>query len=223
MFCLFDFQYLYHSSDLFRNFSSQGRHHKQSYITQVQVDDTKFDIVALDASIEPGTKRPYNFIGMMTEDEMQRVENMVKSSTANHTIWFAHYPTSTILTPPGQKSIRKFIGEFDKSVLFVAGHLHTLGRLVNRMYTLQSEGFLELELADFLRTRRFILAAFDNGLFSVLDVPLNTYPLALITNPKNMLFNNPFKENIELIKQSTHIHVLAFSKSPIIKCKVQIN
>ncbi|KAG5684385.1 hypothetical protein PVAND_013620 [Polypedilum vanderplanki] len=219
----FNVQYLYHKTDLFRNFSSQGPFHKRSYLTQIQVDDSKFDILALDASIEPGTKRPYNFFGMIDEEELSRVENMLQKSDSNYTIWFAHYPTSTILTPAGYMNIRKFIGKHDKSVLFVNGHLHTMGTLINRMYTLHAEGFLELELADFMRTRRFRVAAFDNGLFSALDIQLNTYPLAIITNPKNMLFNNPFKENIDLQAKSTHIRILAFSKSSIVKCKIKIN
>jgi hypothetical protein len=160
---------------------------------------------------------------MVDQEELARVETMVRNSNSNYTLWFAHYPTSTILTPAGYMNIRKFVGQFDKSVLFVAGHLHTLGRMINRMYTLQAEGFLELELADFLRTRRFRLAAFDNGLLSVVDVPLNTFPVAIITNPKNMLFNNPFKENINLQAKSTHIRILAFSKAPVVKCKVKID
>lgn len=219
----FNVQHLYHSTDLFRNFSSQGPHHKKSYLYQVNVDGLKYDFIGLDASIEPGTKRPYNFIGMIDNDELSRVKSMVVKSNANYSIWFAHYPTSTILTPPGYINIKKFIGQFDSSILFVAGHLHTLGRMVNRMYALQPEGFLELELGDFLRTRRIRLAVVDHGLLSILDVPLGTYPLAIITNPKNMLLNNPFKEEISLQAKSTHVRILAFSKASILWCKIKID
>lgn len=205
------------------NYSAQGKLHKKSYLYQIDVNGIKYDFVGLDASIEPGSKRPYNFIGMIDNDELEYVKKLVKNSNANYSIWFAHYPTSTILTPPSHPNIRKFVGQFDNAVLFVAGHLHTLGRLVNRMYALHAEGFLELELADFLRTRRFRIAAFDNGLLSIIDRPLDTYPIALITNPKNMLFNNPFKEDINLIKTSTHIRILAFSKSPINVCRINID
>lgn len=214
---------LYGKNDLFRNFSSQGRYHKKSYIQQVVDNGIKYNFVGLDCSIEPGSKRPYNFIGMVDDDELQHVKDIVDKNKADYSIWFAHYPTSTIMTPANHPNIRKFVGQFDNSILFVAGHLHTLGRLVNRMYTLHPEGFLELELADFMRTRRFRIVAVDHGLLTIIDKPLDTYPIALITNPKNMLFNNPFKENINLIKESTHIRILAFSKSAITLCQISID
>lgn len=155
--------------------------------------------------------------------ELERVKRIMKESGGDFTIWFAHYPTSTVLTPPGTPNIRKFIGQFGNSLGYLAGHLHTLGRFVNRMYALHPEGFLELELADFLRTRRFRLAAIDHGMFSIVDLDLHTYPFALITNPKNMLFNNPFREDINLQKRSTHIRILAFSNADIIKCEISID
>lgn len=219
----FNVQFLYSSSDLFRNFSAQGKFHKRSYLHQEQINGTKYNFLALDASIEPGTKRPYNFIGMVPSDELQRVETLLKASPGNYTIWFAHYPTSTILTPPGSDHIRKFIGQFKESTIFVAGHLHTLGSLVFRMYTLQPEGFLELEVGDFMRNRLFRVGVFDHGMFSFADVKLGTWPIAIITNPKNVLFNNPFKEDISLQRQSTHVRIVAFSTSAIVECKIRFN
>lgn len=220
----FNVEFLYDGkTDLFRNFSVQGRNHKRSYLHQEVVDGVKYNFLALDASVEPGTKRPYNFIGMISGDEMKRVEGMLRKSPANYTVWFAHYPTSTIMTPPGFNHVRKFIGNFDESTVFVAGHLHTLGGLVFRMYTLQPEGFLELELGDFLKNRRFRLGVFDHGLFSFVDVKLGTWPIAVITNPKNAIFNNPFKEDINMQIHSTHIRIVAFSTSEIKQCRLRIN
>jgi Icc-related predicted phosphoesterase len=220
----FNVEFLYDGkTDLFRNFSVQGKNHKRSYLHQENVDGVTYNFLALDASIEPGTKRPYNFIGMVPGDELKRVEDMLRNSPANYTVWFAHYPTSTIMTPSGSDHIRKFIGKFDESSIFVAGHLHTLGGLAFRMYALQPEGFLELELGDFMKNRRFRVGVFDHGLFSFADVKLGTWPIAVITNPKNILFNNPFKEDINLQLQSTHIRIVAFSTSEIVQCKVRIN
>lgn len=159
---------------------------------------------------------------MVDNIELERVQKMLVDSKGNFTIWFGHYPTSTVITPANY-NIRKFIGHFDSSLVYFAGHLHTMGRLVNRMYALHAEGFLELELADFMRTRRFRLAAIDHGMLSISDISLYTYPFAIITNPKNMLFNNPFKEDIELQKRSTHIRILAFSTTEIIQCMIAID
>lgn len=219
----FNVEFLYSYTDLFRNFSAQGKAHKKSYLHQEDVDGVKYNFLALDASIEPGSKRPYNFIGMVPVDELNRVEAMLKKSPANYTVWFAHYPTSTILTPAGSDGIRKFIGNFDTSMVYLAGHLHTLGSLVFRMYALQPEGFLELELGDFMRNRLYRLAVFDHGLFSFADVKLGTWPIAVITNPKDIQFNNPFKEDIEAQRQSSHIRIVAFSTSDVTDCKVRIN
>lgn len=219
----FNVPFLYSKEDLYRNFSAQGLHHKRSYLHHVEADGVKYNFLALDASSEPGTKRPYNFIGMVDPGEFERIETMMREKAADHTIWFAHYPTSTIMTPSGSESIRKFIGKFQDSSIFVAGHLHTLGSFVYRMYTLQPEGFLELELGDFKSNRLFRLGVFDHGQFSFTDVKLGTWPIAVITNPKNILYNNPFKEDLKMQTESTHIRIVAFSTSEITQCKVRID
>lgn len=219
----FNVLYLYHSSDLFRNYSAQGGRYRKSYLHQQVLNDTKYNFLALDASIQPGSKRPYNFIGMIDNVEFERVKKMMTDSKGDFTVWFGHYPTSTVLTPQRMPNIRKFIGQFDSSLAYLAGHLHTMGRFVNRMYALHPEGFLELELGDFLRTRRYRLAVIDHGMLSIADLSLHTYPFAIITNPKNMLFNNPFKEDLDLQKHSTHIRILAFSKSAITHCSISID
>ena len=210
-------------TDLFQNFSVQGRKHKRSYLHQEEISGIKYNFLALDASAVPGTKRPYNFVGMIPEDELVRVEKLLRDSPANYTVWFAHYPTSTIMTSPGSEKIRKFIGKFNESSIFVAGHLHTLAGLAPRMYTLQPEGFLELELGDFMKNRRYRVGIFDHGLFSFADVKLGSWPVAVITNPKDILFNNPFKEDINIQRLSTHIRILAFSTSDVTQCKIRIN
>lgn len=55
------------------------------------------NIVAVDACLDPGPKRPFNFIGNLNENEILQL-----SSLANDTnypiVWFGHYPTSCIRT-----------------------------------------------------------------------------------------------------------------------------
>lgn len=50
------------------------------------------------------------------------------------------------------KFLKKFI--FRSSGPYLCGHLHTLGGMVPEMYTLQSNGALELELADWKENRK---------------------------------------------------------------------
>lgn len=42
------------------------------------------------------------------------------------------------------------------SIAYLCGHLHTLGGLVPQMYTMQDEGFAELELGDWKDERMLI-------------------------------------------------------------------
>lgn len=84
----FNVQFLYSNTDLFRNFSAQGRHHKRSYLHKVESDGIKYNFMALDASVEPGTKRPYNFVGMVPEFELDRVTKLLEDNPANFTIWY---------------------------------------------------------------------------------------------------------------------------------------
>lgn len=217
----FNVDHLTHASDLYMKYSAQGTLHnnKKSYLHLVVDDGVKYNFVALDASIEPGTKRPYNFFGIVPRAEMNRINLMLHESPGDFIIWFAHYPTSTILTA----NIRKFIGQHEESSIYIAGHLHTLASFEMRMYTLQPEGFLELELGDFMKNRLFRICVYDNGIFSFKDVKLGQWPIVVVTNPKDLLFNNPFKEDIEDQIRSTHIRILAFSPAEIKICKIRLN
>uniref|UniRef100_A0A1B0D177 TMEM62 C-terminal domain-containing protein n=1 Tax=Phlebotomus papatasi TaxID=29031 RepID=A0A1B0D177_PHLPP len=204
------------SSNYFHKYSVQGAKHSRSYIHQVTRGGDKYTFIAVDACLEPGPKRPYNFIGMITADEMVNIEKMMaeaKESGSRYTIWFGHYPTSCILAPGG--GIREVIGRHEEGLVYLCGHLHTMGGMVKKMYTLQNEGFLELELGDWKDNRMFRLAAVDHGMFSFVDVHHNEWPIVLVTNPKDALFNNPQRENIRLQAESTHIRLLAFSLAPI--------
>ena len=49
------------------------------------------------------------------------------------------------------------------------------------------------------------LIAYDHGLMSFVDVTFNSWPVVLITNPKNALFLVPGHEPTHRIKRSTYI------------------
>lgn len=114
------------------------------------------------------------------------------------------------------------------SIVYLCGHLHTLGGLVPQMYTMQDEGFAELELADWKDERmlvessysencikysilffmfRFRLLAFDKGSFTFIDVKHGKWPIILVTNPRipwltirNMEIEEDRKANNEYIR-----------------------
>ena len=188
----------------------------------MQKGGDKYTFIGVDACLEPGPKRPFNFLGLLTSNETNKIidlAEMSKELKTNYTIWFGHYPTSCILSP---SNIRNIIGKFDGHA-YLCGHFHTLGGMVPNMYTLQKEGFLEIELGDWMKNRMYRLAAFDHGIFSFVDLYHNEWPIVLITNPKNSLFNVPDKEDPNLILESTHIRLIAFSNAKITECMVKID
>ncbi|GIY01062.1 transmembrane protein 62 [Caerostris darwini] len=205
-------------NDLFRKYSIQGKKNRRSYSYTLQQDTEVYDFIGIDACMDPGPKRPFNFLGVLKKEEYSHVQELLESAKGNVTIWFGHYPTSTIVAPyPGIRELMKGTGPY------LCGHLHTLGGMVPQMYTLQSTGALELELADWKENRKYRICAVDHGIFSFIDNHLEDWPLVLVTNPKDAMMLMPTIEPLYRMLKSTHIRVLIFSPHPIISAKVKIN
>ncbi|GFR04818.1 transmembrane protein 62 [Trichonephila clavata] len=205
-------------NDLFRKYSVQGSKHRRSYSYTLQHDTETYNFVGIDACMDPGPKRPFNFLGVLKKDEYSHIQELTKDSKGNMTIWFGHYPTSTIVAPhPGVRELMRGTGPY------LCGHLHTLGGIVPEMYTLQSTGALELELADWKENRKYRICAVDHGIFSFVDNYLEDWPLILVTNPKDALMLMPAIEPLYRILKSTHIRALIFSPHPIQLAKVKID
>ncbi|XP_025424702.1 transmembrane protein 62-like isoform X2 [Sipha flava] len=219
----FDVNNLDSPNNFYRKYSEQGKSYPRSYKYKVTNHaGMSLNFIAVDACLDPGPKRPFNFIGNLDEDEINSL-NLLANNTNGPIIWFGHYPTSCIYTT-GSKSIRSIIGENHMSVAYLCGHLHTLGGLVPQMYTIQNEGFVELELADWKDERMFRLLAFDQGSFTFIDVRHGQWPIILVTNPKipwltirDMETEEDKKKNLKFIR------ILAFSVDPIKHVLVQIN
>lgn len=212
------------TQNYFANYSIQGRKHARSYYYQLHKDGKIYSFIAIDACLQPGPRRPFNFVGLLDIDEISVIKNIVNQielSNNDYTIWFGHFPTSCILSK--ELGIRSLMGRHQQGLAYLCGHLHTLGGIVPNMYTLQQDGFLELELGDWKDNRMYRLLAIDHGLFSFVDIKHGSWPVVLITNPKDALFVIPYKENLDTIKQSTHIRILAFSLVNIDSVKVRVN
>lgn len=142
--------------NFFPNYSIQGKTHPRSYMYQLKRFDETYSFIGIDACLEPGPRRPFNFVGIIDKaeiEEINRITDIVKTSGSNYTIWFGHFPTSCILATEGH-GVKSIIGQLDQSLVYVCGHLHTLGGLIPNMYTLQRDGFLELELGDWKDNRK---------------------------------------------------------------------
>ncbi|XP_054715179.1 transmembrane protein 62-like [Uloborus diversus] len=205
--------------DFFRKYSVQGAQHRRSYRYTLHHDTEVYDFIGIDACMNPGPKRPFNFLGVLEKEEFSHIQNLAEGAQDNNfTIWFGHYPTSTIVAPhPGVREFMRHSGPY------LCGHLHTLGGMVPQMYTLQPQGNLELELADWKENRKYRICAVDHGIFSFTDHYLNQWPLILITNPKEALMTMPTIEPLYRISKSTHIRALVFSPHLIVSVKFQLD
>ncbi|NXD07817.1 TMM62 protein, partial [Nothocercus nigrocapillus] len=178
-----------------------------------------YSFICMDATLSPGPKRPYNFFGILNKNQMEELSLMAQESLhSNHTVWFGHYPTSTIISPaPGIRTL------MSSATAYFCGHLHTLGGLMPVLHSQHHHGTLELELGDWMENRRYRIFAFDHDLLSFADLTFEEWPAVLITNPKSFLYSSSAHEPLEKILYSTHIRILAFSPSFITSVKVQID
>ncbi|XP_027631582.1 transmembrane protein 62 isoform X2 [Tupaia chinensis] len=178
-----------------------------------------YSFICVDATQTPGPKRPYNFFGILNKKQMEELLVLAKESRqSNHTIWFGHFTTSTVISPsPGIRSI------MSSAIAYLCGHLHTLGGLMPVLHTRHNQGTLELEVGDWKDNRRYRIFAFDHDLFSFADLSFGKWPVVLITNPKSLLYSCAKHEPLERLLHSTHIRILAFSLSSITSVAVKID
>ncbi|XP_021574200.1 transmembrane protein 62 isoform X3 [Carlito syrichta] len=201
----------------YRKYSALRRDGSFHYVHSTPFGNYSF--ICVDATMNPGPKRPYNFFGILEKKQMEELLLLAKeSSQSNHTIWFGHFTTSTILSPsPGIRSI------ISSATAYLCGHLHTLGGLMPVLHTRHFQGTLELEVGDWKDNRRYRIFAFDHDLFSFADLIFGKWPVVLITNPKSLLYSCAKHEPLERLLYSTHIRVLAFSLSSITSVTVEID
>ncbi|XP_020952719.1 transmembrane protein 62 isoform X2 [Sus scrofa] len=201
----------------YRKYSAIRRDGSFHYVHSTPFGNYSF--ISLDATLNPGPKRPFNFFGILDQKQMEDLLLLAKeSSWSNHSIWFGHFTTSTILSPsPGIRSV------MSSATAYLCGHLHTLGGLMPVLHTRHFQGTLELEVGDWKDNRRYRIFAFDHDLFSFADLIFGEWPVVLITNPKALLYSSAKHEPLERLLYSTHIRVLAFSLSSITSVTVKID
>nr|XP_031528743.1 transmembrane protein 62 isoform X1 [Vicugna pacos] len=201
----------------YRKYSAVRRDGSFHYVHSTPFGNYSF--ISLDATLNPGPKRPFNFFGILDQKQMEELLLLAKeSSRSNHSIWFGHFTTSTMLSPsPGIRSIMR------SATAYLCGHLHTLGGLMPVLHTRHFQGTLELEVGDWKDNRRYRIFAFDHDLFSFADLIFGEWPVVLITNPKSLLYSSAKHEPVERLLYSTHIRVLAFSLSSITSVAVKID
>uniref|UniRef100_A0A663MP28 Transmembrane protein 62 n=1 Tax=Athene cunicularia TaxID=194338 RepID=A0A663MP28_ATHCN len=213
----FNIPHLDSIQNYYRKYSAWRKDGSFHYIHTTSFGNYSF--ICVDATLSPGPKRPYNFFGILNMNQMNELSLMATESLhSNHTVWFGHFPTSTIISPaPGIRTL------MSSATAYLCGHLHTLGGLMPALHSQHRGGTLELELGDWMNNRRYRILAFDHDLLSFADLNFEEWPVVLITNPKSFLYSSSAHEPLVKILYSTHIRILAFSPSVIISVKVHID
>ena len=210
----FDVPGLRDKENYFKDFSSQGAQgNLESYLRIVHDNGVKLGFLALDATLKPvGPRRPFNFVGALNQQELDGLASLASKSEkeADATIWFGHYPTSTIVAPsPGPRHV------MTNGLVYLCGHLHNLHGLADTMVVRHSNGLREAELADWKENRMFRLMVVDHGVLSWRDVKAVTrlpLPLVIVTWPPTGPRAGD-REPLHLLRTSSHIRLLVFSRT----------
>lgn len=204
---------------LYRLHSIQGKNHARNYMHIITKNEKNYTFIGVDEVQTPGLKIPFNFIGVVKDEdltELKQFKEQSKNNNSQYHIWFAHYPTSSIASP--HEGLRNIIDG-----PYLCGHFHTIGNWVTKMHATQQPGFAEVELGDWKYNRRVRLAAIDHQLFSFVDLDFKKFPIALMTNPKPARYLMPKYEPVGRLFNSTHIRVIAFSNVTISKVEISID
>ena len=206
--------------NLFKRYSKMGPTQSSSYLTTLKSRSGKrLSIVAMDASLNPGPKKVYNFLGHLTARHLtQLAELKAEAELSEHQLYFGHFPLSCIVPSTEAKGI------VSGGLAYLSGHLHTLGGLAPKLYTIHRSGTPELELGDWKENRMWRLLAVDNGLLSFSDQRHGEgWPVVLVTNPKSASRVAPVVESVDKILASHLVRVLVFSVSQVTEVKVAID
>ncbi|WAR18419.1 TMM62-like protein [Mya arenaria] len=109
----------------------------------------------------------------------------------------------------------------DRNVsVYVCGHLHILGGMARRMYARHSTGLLELELGDWKDNRMYRILAIDHEILSFHDVSMNTWPVVVITSPREASLV-PSSDTPPRL--ASHIRMLIFTTGEVKTVEVHID
>eukprot|EP01137_Pigoraptor_chileana_P034491 Opistho-2@27122 len=206
--------------DFFARLSASRQH---GYHFTFDTSYGSYRFVAMDATPAPGPRRPFNFFGVATASEVDRLDAAVGPFGAhNHTIVFGHYPLSTVVSARGSSGLTA-AQVVSRTTAYVCGHLHTLLGIAPTLYVTHLAGFMELELGDWKENRRYRVIAVDHDLVSFVDAAHGDWPVILLTNPKDSRFAIPRREPTNRIARSTHVRALVFSPHPIVSVTATVD
>lgn len=79
-----------YGTNYYKNYSVQGKNHARSYKYNLDHGGEKYAFIGVDACTNPGPRRPFNFVGMLKGEELEKVislANTAENDNTNYTIW----------------------------------------------------------------------------------------------------------------------------------------
>ena len=89
------------------------------------------------------------------------------SHETDGTIWFGHYPTSTIISPSSDLQ-----AVMSSGLIYLCGHLHNLHGLVSTMFVRHKVSSLQLVWLEIPRNKQFLSNQFLNITIFISGIPL---------------------------------------------------
>lgn len=86
----FNVPFLNSKENFYTNYSMQGKNNPKSYFYQINEHGDSYAFIAIDACLDPGPRRPFNFVGLLNEDEVNHLDQLSKQAVTNgskHIIW----------------------------------------------------------------------------------------------------------------------------------------
>eukprot|EP00088_Acartia_fossae_P028655 TRINITY_DN29471_c0_g1_i3.p1 TRINITY_DN29471_c0_g1~~TRINITY_DN29471_c0_g1_i3.p1 ORF type:complete len:649 (-),score=40.58 TRINITY_DN29471_c0_g1_i3:324-2270(-) len=199
----------------FRNYSSMGlQGNLESYKYSTRLRGRGYNFIALDATLDVGTRFPFNFVGDISTSQQDKIRSLVKDvNPKDHTIFFGHYPSSTV------RAKEFLLSTVSSGLVYLNGHLHDLAIFrLHTMYSFHGGQNLELELVDWKWNRAYRLLAIDQGFLSFTDLRFGSdnWPVILPTLPKRSDFLLQSKEPDFDLQKFDQIRTLVFSASQIL-------
>ena len=72
----------------FRQYAVQGGAHPRSYLYTVSRGGRRYAFVAMDATVDPGPRRPFNFFGVVRPRELAALRRFAeRARRADYAIW----------------------------------------------------------------------------------------------------------------------------------------
>ncbi|KAJ8904455.1 hypothetical protein NDN08_000972 [Rhodosorus marinus] len=191
-----------------------------------------YRLLTIDATLEMGPHRPFNFFGHATEDLIREFRDTITRDSdypVAATLLFGHFPSSTMLFDDSRRrGFIQSVQDLASISAYMSGHLHSIFNLLpNGLRSLSRDGrSLELETPDLWTSSSFRMIVFDHNRLAEHVHKIGQWPIVVVTNPTPAL-STSVPGSAAAAARSSHIRVLLYRDRkltrPTTQLKVEID